>query len=357
MSKVVLYAPNINKGGGIVLLKSIINEWPSNIHFFAHLDFRIKKKLKIPENSTINWVKPSLIDRLKAEYMLSNDYDSGDTILFKNSLPPIFRCKARVVVFMQNRNLIENIRLLDFKPKVAIRLFLERFQSFIFRHKVDLYIVQSNSFKRKIINWYSTRFITKKPIIKVLPFMNRAFHEMHTNNHQNTMKKKWDFIYVADGLAHKNHNILLDAWEELAEQNHFPSLLLTLDNCEIELIQRIEDLTKKGAVIINKGEMPHEDIINLYKQCCALIHPSLRESFGLPLLEAASLQIPILASELDYVYDVCNPTITFNPKSYLSVSRAVKRFLNIENTITKVSTTSEFLDYIFRSNVNEKDEE
>ena len=108
MSKVFLYAPNINKGGGFVLLKSIIDEWPRKTHLFAYLDFRIKDKIKIPENSTVNWVKPSIYHRLKAEYMIARDCLEGDTVLFKNSLPPIFKCKAKVVVFMQNSYLTIN---------------------------------------------------------------------------------------------------------------------------------------------------------------------------------------------------------------------------------------------------------
>jgi len=345
MSKVFLYAPNINKGGGFVLLKSIIDEWPRKTHLFAYLDFRIKDKIKIPENSTVHWVKPSIYHRLKAEYMIARDCLEGDTVLFKNSLPPIFKCKAKVVVFMQNRNFIENIKLFDYKFFDAFRLSLERAQSFIFRHRVDLYIVQTNSFKRKIDNWYTSHFLSKKPAIKVLPFMNESFHNLSTHFNK-VKKKKWDFIYVADGLAQKNHSVLFDAWEELAKQHHFPSLLVTLSSHETVLLERINELKKVGVIIKNIGEIPHEDIISIYEECRALIYPSLRESFGLPLLEATALQLPILASELDYVYDVCNPIISFNPKSYLSISRAVKRFIKIENRITKVHTPSEFLGYV-----------
>ena len=41
------------------------------------------------------------------------------------------------------------------------------------------------------------------------------------------------------------------------------------------------------------------------------------ESFGLPLLEASSIDLPIIASESDYVRDVCEPAQTFDPNSYL----------------------------------------
>ena len=348
MSKVILYAPNINQGGGLVLLKSLIESWPQDIHLFAYLDFRIHDALKIPVNSSIKWVKPSLYSRLRAEYLLSRETLRNDTVLFKNSLPPIFACKGRVVVFMQNRNFIEKVRLFDFKLFDAIRVFIERAQSYILRYRVDLYIVQTKSFKRKIKDWYPSRFLSKKPSIKVLPFMEEslAFKAKPLNK----TEKKWDFIYVADGLAQKNHNLLFQAWEELANQGIFPSLLLTLGDNEKALIKKINQLQDRGVLVKNLGEVSHEEIINKYSECSALIYPSLRESFGLPLLEAAKLEVPILASELDYVYDVCRPSTTFNPNSFMSISRAVKRFLDKEDLITKIYTPIEFLTYVISDN-------
>ncbi len=59
----------------------------------------------------------------------------------------------------------------------------------------------------------------------------------------------------------------------------------------------------------------------------ALIFPSKTESLGLPLIEAASAGLPIIASELDFVRDVCVPNETFDPYSSTSISRAVKRLL------------------------------
>ncbi|MDA9221646.1 glycosyltransferase, partial [Methylophilaceae bacterium] len=74
------------------------------------------------------------------------------------------------------------------------------------------------------------------------------------------------------------------------------------------------------------GYLIHSEIIKLYNQSNALIYPSLLESFGLPLVEASQLNLPILASELDYVRDVIDPIEVFDPTSPISISRAVKRF-------------------------------
>ena len=116
---------------------------------------------------------------------------------------------------------------------------------------------------------------------------------------------------------------------ELADSGCFPTLAVTLPDTEGDLLNMISVLNKEGLKIMNLGWLPHCDLLLEYPKSRALIFPSLRESLGLPLVEAAQIGIPILASELDYVYDVCEPTETFDPTSPASIARSVKRFLNV----------------------------
>lgn len=52
------------------------------------------------------------------------------------------------------------------------------------------------------------------------------------------------------------------------------------------------------------GIIPHNDLLRLYKAVDALVFPSTIETFGLPLIEAASMGKPIIASDLDYAREV-----------------------------------------------------
>ena len=49
------------------------------------------------------------------------------------------------------------------------------------------------------------------------------------------------------------------------------------------------------------------------------------ETFGLPMLEARALRVPVLAAERDFVRDVCEPAQTFDPASPVSIASAVRR--------------------------------
>ena len=48
-------------------------------------------------------------------------------------------------------------------------------------------------------------------------------------------------------------------------------------------------------------------------------------SFGLGLIEAALIKKPIIASDLDYVHEIVDPSMTFNPHSIKSIEEAMKK--------------------------------
>lgn len=345
--KIITYAPNIHKGGGIVLLKSMIEAWPAHIEFKGFLDSRAVDLLELPKNSNVIWVKNTILSRLKSDFILAKQSNEEDIVVTYHGIPPIFRLKSKLVSFLQNRALIDNIKLLDYSKKTRFRLIVERLLFKILYKRVDEFIVQSETFKSQLICWFKNHKFSKKqfPLVTTLPFMKPI--KLEDNDFKST--KQWDFIYVADGLPHKNHMKLLDSWLDLAEHEIYPSLALTLSSDEVELLDILEKLKRRGLNIFNIGEQSHEEILRYLLKSHALIYPSTLESFGLPLIEAQALNLPILASEMDYVYEVCSPVYTFDPNSSKSISRAVMRFLKVDYVPQKIKTPSEFLSYIIRS--------
>jgi glycosyltransferase involved in cell wall biosynthesis len=176
--------------------------------------------------------------------------------------------------------------------------------------------------------------------VECIPFLPKA-PDLKVRDY----KKKYDFIYVASGEHHKNHEKLIDAWKILAKHNIFPSLALTLSPNDEEKIFKQQDLSTVN--IINLGHIPHSNILDAYHESGALIYPSKVESFGIPLIEAKDAGIPIIASELDYVRDLVDPVETFDPCSSTSIARAVMRFLNIKIKGMVINDVEYFLMRIF----------
>ena len=334
--RVIIHAPNVHAGGGLVLLNSLLRNWPEKLNLTALLDIRAREKIIIPEGSSVTWIHPKILSRLSAEFTLSRAVAGGGDVLCFHGLPPLLPCKSRVFIFLQNRLLIESIKWHQYKVKTRVRLAIERLLLRLGRNKITSFIVQTPSMLRALKKWQVS--LASETPVRVLPFVDMPVVAASCD-----VSDGWDFVYVADGEAHKNHRALVVAWQLLAQDGLHPSLALTLSPRDAVLKRELEDLAiEAGLRIKDLGQMPHEKVLSLYSTAKAMIFPSISESFGLPLVEAMRLGLPILASELDYVRDVCSPVHTFDPTSPVSIARAVKRFLGVPEPALRLLTAQEF---------------
>jgi hypothetical protein len=335
--RIKIFAPNIHSGGGLVLLQSVLVDWPKDLDLIAWFDLRAKNHLSLPSNCIVTWVRPTIFSRLKAEFTLAHSSAVSEKILFFHGMPPLLCLNSKVIVFLQNRNLISSINYSLFSPRTRIRIFFERIISRMFRHRVDTYIVQTSSMASLLKDWFGSDNID----IRISPFVPVV------RNISAAQNKDWDFLYVSDGEAHKNHRTLVEAWKVLGQLGLFPSLALTLSERDRDLNLWIDDQKNShGLKIINLGTLPHAQIFDLYNTVGALIFPSSSESFGLPLVEANFHKLPILAGELDFVRDVCVPVESFDPNSAVSIARAVSRFLGKSSCTVQLLSPREFVDIV-----------
>lgn len=333
----LLYAPNVHTGGGFVLLQSLLLSWPKDFRFVAWLDVRARDRFELPANSIVEWVSPSFTSRLKSEYTLARFATLHDRILCFHGLPPLLQNKGSIIIFQQNRNYFGSVALQTFAWRTRQRLRFEQIVAYLFRKRCKEYWVQTPSMALALKNWYGEKSVS----IRVLPFAE-PLERIAKYEH-----KQWDFLYVADGEAHKNHRCLIDAWVLLAQQGFKPSLALTLSNRDESLLKWIQEQIKAyGLKITNLGHMPHNELLSVYSRSKALIFPSVSESFGLPLIEAKQASLPIVASELDFVRDVCEPQHTFDPNSPTSIARAVRRFIGNASLPITPLRAAEFLNAV-----------
>jgi len=337
--RLTLHAPNVHSGGGFVLLRELLDA-SSGCLRRAQLDERTRERLELQVAPDVHYVRRRVVARLVAEWRLWRASKPDDLVLCFHGLPPLLPVRGRVVVFQQNRYLLGVNSLRQLPAKVALRIAFERAVCMLFRRNVDEYVVQTKTMAEGLRRWHGG-----DPSVHVLPFVN-LFDSVYSKDHT---AARYDFVYVADGIAHKNHERLIDAWLLLAKAGLFPSLALTLGSDDRRLLDRLERLGSGSEIrVTNLGELPRGQVLKLYQSAGALIYPSTSESFGLPLLEAAATGLPIVAAELDYVRDVVTPVETFDPESAVSIARAVRRFLGCPETPGPVMTASEFVERILR---------
>lgn len=341
-NRLVIHAPNIHTGGGLVLLRALLQLETLPLRM-AFLDMRFMPHMPKISGAKFTYVQCSLIARLGAELRLWLSARSEDTLLCFHGLPPLLPYKGSVVVFLQNRLLIESRSLAGYPLPVRIRLWLERVWCRLLQRHCSLYIVQTPSMAALLKNW-----LRRDVPVAVVPFAPLESIQSSTANISDGCK--FDFVYVSSGEAHKNHRNLVEAWRLLAVSGYRPSLALTLDTQAYpELDAHISQVATEHALrITNLGLLSKEVLNGLYQSVSAMVYPSMTESFGLPLIEAAKRGLPIIAPELDYVRDVVNPTETFDPSSPVSIARAVRRFLFVVEKPLEVRAVDAFLDEVLR---------
>jgi glycosyltransferase involved in cell wall biosynthesis len=321
---ILIDAAYINESGGLVLLEEIIKEFAKlkKIKIYLLLDNRISKSFINKLNIDFTLIYSSEKNRKK--FYLKNSIRFNKIFCFSNVPPPI-KTNVETFILFHNKLIISNfidLKLFSFKSKF---LYFIKKKYILFKNKSHYkWIVQTQSMKKKLS---LNLFINEKKIF-VMPF----YKEFLNNEKTSHLKKKNLFTYIADGGLNKNHNNLLDAWLLLHnEYSVSPKLLLTVSDKYPKLLSKIDNLKKMGINIYNHGLCNRNEINSIYQNSEFLIYPSFIESFGLPLVEANHFNCKIISSDLDYVHDIIEPSLVFDPSSVISISKTVYLALQDSN--------------------------
>ena len=305
----------IHESGGKALLEYFIEKLiDQRKDFFILFDKRLTSSCiyQLSPNQ-YQFVTPSESSRKQVYKSVSNQ--ATTIFCFANVPPPIQILKIPVFIYFQNVLLLSHF-FDDNHYSVRSKLLLQAKRSFIqFKNNPAYHwIVQSERVKQELSNCLSLI----KNQVYVLPFFREEV-SVQLNAHQ--IDK---FIYVADGVPQKNHVVLLQTWEYLKDTYQLtPELHLTIPARFTELMTTIQQLQHKGIKIINHGVIDKAELNLLYQECGYLIFPSLRESFGLPLIEAVQAGCGVLASNLSFVSDVITSSAIFNPHDYKEIADVV----------------------------------
>lgn len=323
-TKLIISAYNIHQGGGKVLLTELLRGLDKDQPTCIFIDSRLHiPKASFPITSKVILVKPSFYHRFMAEVKIKQTSNDFTHLLCFGNLPPIFTSELKTIIYVQNKYLISKNFICFQNIKSIFRSLIEKFLFEAKKSKNYHYLVQTQSMKRTFEK-------NQKQTCTAMPFAPNTVPKQKQKKSV-TAKVNSKFIYVASGEPHKNHKRLVEAWIYLSQNNGFPQLTLVLNSLiypDISTwVQEKIRLHNLNIHLINS--LSTDELTTLYQEQDALIFPSLFESFGLPLLEATEAKLPIISAELDYIRDIVTPVETFDPTSFISIARAMARFLNI----------------------------
>lgn len=308
----------INKSGGKILLEYFIemvcnHKGSDNTLFLIDQRFESDILTRIPQKNILITTSGESQRKKIYKFVLEN-YLIQCVYCFNNIPPPVKINNAPTFIYFHNVLLL-GTKNTQYNVFQKLRFYLKTNYVRLKNRKNYTWIVQSEQVKKDLVSSFNT-YPNK---VLVMPFF-RPLVSSSTNS-----RRKKVFLYPADGVPQKNHHLLFKTWEYLADDyNVFPELYLTLDPTTYpQYVKEIARLASKGVQIKNLGVLDYEKLLEYYQKSEYLIFPSLKESFGLPLIEASSLGCKVIVANLPYVNAIIKPSIVFDPYQEKELAKVI----------------------------------
>ncbi len=125
------------------------------------------------------------------------------------------------------------------------------------------------------------------------------------------------FFFLGNTDPKKNTERTLIAYAKYLEKSNTKRKLLMADLDK----QYLNDILSRNGIesirkmIVMPGYIVNSDLPNIYNNAFAFLYPSLRESFGIPLLEAMACGTPVITSNTSSMPEIGGPyAILINPE-------------------------------------------
>ena len=323
----------INNGGGLVLLKYLVDYLESEFQdVFYLLDIRTEVYFKHIPVLRKKYISNSLMER---HFFYQANKMKFDQVLCFGNLPPTIRLNSKVLVYFHQPLFLEIPKGFSFKNKFIYAM-KQNILNCI-KNNADIWLVQSENVKLEFSKKYlgeKTEKVVKLPFYPKLNFSNYIMNRV-----------KYSFLYVSNSSPHKNHYKLIESFCLAYDEVYKGKLTVTVPYTDVNLCEFIQKKIDLGYPIKNVGFIDREKLTELYLSHEYLIFPSLAESFGLGLAEAIDGGCKIIASDLSYTYEVCEPSLVFDPISIDSIQSSIVTAIKnelpcakklIENDLSKI---------------------
>ncbi len=117
------------------------------------------------------------------------------------------------------------------------------------------------------------------------------------------------FFFLGNTDPKKNTKGTLKAFSDFLKQTGTGYKLVMLDYDRTELEKLLDEIGDKDLInnIVLTGYVINTDLPAIYCQCKVFLYPSLRESFGIPMLEAMACGVPVITSNTSSMPEVAGP--------------------------------------------------
>ncbi len=149
---------------------------------------------------------------------------------------------------------------------------------------------------------------------------NDWFRPLNDNQqvYRKYMKEKGFLFFLGNTDPKKNTERTLVAYSRYLDQSaqKRPLLMADLDRDYLDGIISRNGIENIRDHIVMPGYIPNADLPYIYNAAFAFLYTSLRESFGIPLLEAMACGVPVITSNTSSMSEIGGPdAILVNPEN------------------------------------------
>lgn len=164
---------------------------------------------------------------------------------------------------------------------------------------------------------------------------NQNFRMIEDEEALEQVRKKYnlpcDFIFFLGNKApKKNMKRVLEAYAAYIDQNLTPLNLVIAESSENDIMQLLTEINRKDIFekIILIGYVQHSELPYIYNLATLFLYPSLRESFGIPIIEAMACGTPVITSNTSAMPEVADDAaMLVNPFDVEAITQAIRKVL------------------------------
>jgi hypothetical protein len=322
----------VNSFGGIVLARQIldyISKKTSSTKYIILLDRR-NCHLKKNYNFQIKIINNSELERYC--FYKRNNFDK--IFCFGNVPPPLNIAKKTFIYF--HNELLLNTEKSDLSYIKRLSFIVKRFY-IKFLNKNYTWLVQTELMKDKLVGSLGVL----KADVHVAPFFSSL-------KFVNVKRDENSYIYPTSESLHKNNNRLIDSFIEAARSlDENLNLKITIDRKSFK-----HKKIPKNLKIDFIGNTHQDNLLDLYVKSEFLIFPSLKESFGLPLIEAVQCGCFTIVSNLNFSKEVIRSSLLFDPFSTDSIKNAIIQSIKSRDLKKPKLLVNNSIEFIFNECLN-----
>jgi len=139
------------------------------------------------------------------------------------------------------------------------------------------------------------------------------------------------FFFLGNTDPKKNTKGTLKAFSEFHKQTGSDIRLVMIDYDKDELhkiLEEIGDPSLEDQIFLT-GYVSNTDLPAIYSQCEVFLYPSLRESFGIPMLEAMACGVPVITSSTSSMPEIAGQAACIiDPSQPEDITAALYRLTN-----------------------------